>query len=125
PAASSTKRRSIFCGRSTTKRLTICATTPTREEREMAGRHPAVAQTFFSFLPHFCHSLRKPEDIVPLTPAQMDPGFFYDTGVVLGRNAAKTGLQDILDRVLARRADLKRLRFALVDLTTDLFPFPQ
>jgi hypothetical protein len=90
----------------------------------MAG-HPAVAQTFFSFLPHFCHSLRKPEEIVPMTPAEMDPGFFTDTGVVLDRNAAKTGLQDILDRVLARRADLRKLRFAVADLTTDLFLFPQ
>jgi len=89
----------------------------------MAGQ-PAVAPTFFSFLPHFCHSERKPQDVVRMNPSEMDPGFLTATDVIRHQNAAGTGLQDIVNRMLERKKHLRKHRFSLVDLTTNLFVLP-
>jgi hypothetical protein len=82
----------------------------------MAGR-PVVGHTFFAHLPHRCRNLAGAT--VDVSAANMNPGFFTTTGVT--RNA---GLQAIVDRrvleasvATPRHSELRRLRFALVDLT--------
>jgi hypothetical protein len=76
----------------------------------------AVGDKFFSFLPHVVDRIGL---AVPVDATSMNPGFLTPTGVT--RNA---GLQAIVDRRVLengvsqpKHPELRRLRFALVDLT--------
>lgn len=70
-----------------------------------------LAADKFSFLPHRCQPLAGPS--AALDAAQMNPGFLTATGV-----NPHPALQAIVKRrILDKFPDLKKLRFALVDLT--------
>ncbi len=82
----------------------------------MAGQ-PAVADKFFAFLPHRCQKLDGTTVAVDATA--LNPGFLTSSAVT--RN---TALQGIVERrvrevgvATPRHPELRRLRFALVDLT--------
>jgi hypothetical protein len=71
----------------------------------------SLAADKFCFLPHRVQP--SVHGSIDLDAAQMNPGFLTPTGVT-----RDPGLQDILKRrILDKRADLRALRFALVDLT--------
>jgi hypothetical protein len=76
----------------------------------MAPPHPSVPGKFLSFLPH--HVLPPGGSPAIVDEASMNPGFLTSTGV--NRDAT---LQAIVERRVLSDPDLKKLRFALVDLT--------
>src|SRR5262249_3612852 len=64
----------------------------------------------FCFIPHCCKLLTG--SVAYINASNMNPGFFTPAGVQ--RNDP---LQQIVNRRVLSKADLKKLRFALVDLT--------
>jgi hypothetical protein len=82
----------------------------------MAGQ-PAVADMFLSFLPHRCKPLTGAAVAVDAT--SMNPGFFTSTGVKRHDPLQKIVNRRVLEDGVAapKHPELRKLRFALVDLT--------
>jgi hypothetical protein len=90
----------------------------------MADPQPVVANAVFAFQAHSVdNGGTGPSNIVAMDASVMNPGFLTDTDVVLDRKkdpADPDGLQEIVDAMLQRIPKLAALRFALVDLTTEV-----
>jgi len=82
----------------------------------MAGQ-PAVADMFLAFLPHRCKPLAGAPVAVDAT--SMNPGFFTTTGVKRHDPLQKIVNRRVLEEGVAapQHPELRKLRFALVDLT--------
>src|SRR5262245_35109983 len=86
---------------------------------------PVVANAVFAFQAHSVDTGFSigVSNVVPMTPSVMNPGFLTDAGVTVDRKKNPPdpdGLQDLVDAMLGRKPALAGLRFALVDLTTDV-----
>ena len=86
---------------------------------------PVVANAVFAFQAHSVDTGAPigASNIIAMKPSVMNPGFLTATDVVLDRKkdpADPDGLQDLVDAMLQRKTALAQLRFALVDMTTDV-----